>query len=105
MDAPPRLESHAPAPSSREPCVSLTAWKSVELVQRGRIILDVSEMDLAATEARLGAFHETTWFFRHQLADARRAWERLRAEYGTRALEAALLEPPQAIVPLGDATA
>lgn len=80
------------------------AWKSVELIQRGRMILDVCTADLRASEDRLGAFHATTWHFRNALADAHRAWDRLRAEFGGRALEAALAEPPLAAltVPLSD---
>lgn len=76
------------------------AFKSVEQVQRGRIVLDVAETDLAVAEARLGPFHETTWYFRQSLQEARRAWERLRSRYGTAALEAALAEPPVLVLPL-----
>jgi hypothetical protein len=70
------------------------AWKAVELAQRGRMILDVATADLEESEARLGPFHTTSWFFRNALAEARNAWDRLRAEYGTASLEAALEEPP-----------
>jgi hypothetical protein len=78
-------------------------FKSVELAQRGRIVLDVAAADLEAAESVLGPFHETTWHFRNALAEARRSWDRLRAEFGTNALEAALAEPPLTIVTLGDA--
>ncbi len=77
------------------------AFKSVELAQRGRMVLDVATADLAAAEQHLGAFHETTWHFRNALAEAKRSWERLRAEYGTRALETALAEPPLTTMVLG----
>lgn len=76
------------------------AWKSVELAQRGRMILDVSRADLEEAEARLGPFDPTTWHFRNAFDEARRSWERLRAAYGTRALEAALAEPPLATLTL-----
>ena len=66
---------------------------AVELVQRGRLILDVSAADLEAAEATFGAFHPTTWHFRNSLTEAQRSWERLRAELGAKALEAALEEP------------
>src|SRR5262249_21442864 len=56
--------------------------KSVELVQRGRMILDVAAADLEASESLLGHFHQTTWFFRNALAEARRSWDRLRAAVG-----------------------
>ena len=93
---PPRRPS---LPRRRDP--TDPAFKSVELAQRGRMILDVATADLAAAEERLGAFHPTTWHFRTALAEARRSWDRLRAEYGGAALEAALAEPPLAILTLG----
>ncbi|MBX6314223.1 MAG: hypothetical protein IRY99_15125 [Isosphaeraceae bacterium] len=96
------------APTSRRPGPipirhrdpSDPAWKSVERVQRGRIILDVAAADLAASEERYGPFHPTTWYFRNALAEARRSWDRLRAEYGGSALEAALAEPPLVVLTL-----
>jgi hypothetical protein len=77
-------------------------FRAIELAQRGRMILDVAAADLAAAEAMLGSFHETTWYFRQALADARRAWDRLRVFYGLRALEKALTEPPATILTLGE---
>ena len=74
----------------------------VELVQRGRLILDVSSADLEASEAAFGAFHPTTWHFRVSLTEARRSWERLRAELGTIVLEAALSQPPVTTLTLGE---
>ena len=44
--------------------------QAVELAQRGRMILDVSALDLEVAEARLGAFHPTTWHFRNALNEA-----------------------------------
>jgi len=67
---------------------------AVELVQRGRLILDVSAADLEAAEATFGAFHPTTWYFRNARNEAQVSWERLRAELGTKALDAALDQPP-----------
>jgi hypothetical protein len=99
MPAPSRLLPPVPL-RQRDP--SDPAFKSVELAQRGRMILDVAAADLSAAEEHLGPFHETTWHFRNALAEARRSWDRLRAEYGTNALEAALMEPPLAILALGD---
>lgn len=78
------------------------AFKSVELAQRGRMILDVARADLEAAEAIVGPFHETTWHFRNALDEARRSWDRLRAEFGTAGLEAALTEPPLAVLTLGE---
>ncbi len=77
------------------------ARRVVELAQRGRMILDVAAADLDAAEARLGPFHETTWFFRNALAEARRSWDRLRAEFGTATLDAALAELPLTVLNLG----
>ena len=74
----------------------------VELAQRGRIILDVSIADLEAAEAVHGAFHPITWHFRNACNEARRSWERLRAELGTRTLEAALNQPPLVVLTLGE---
>lgn len=93
-----------PAPRSDRPRRIVTDapdFKSVELAQRGRMILDVAEADLAASEQLLGPFHETSWYFRRSLADARNSWDRLRARYGLAALEAALEEPPATVLTLG----
>jgi hypothetical protein len=76
--------------------------RAVELAQRGRIILDVSIADLEAAEAVHGAFHPIAWHFRNECNEARRSWERLRAELGTKTLEAALNRPPLVILPLGE---
>ncbi len=65
------------------------------------MILDVSEADLEAAEAAYGAFHATTWHFRNACNEARRSWERLRAELGTRTLEGALNQPPLVVLTLG----
>jgi hypothetical protein len=58
------------------------------------MILDVSAADLEAAEARFGPFHPTAWHFRNALDEARRSWDRLRAEFGGAALEAGLNELP-----------
>ncbi len=76
---------------------------AAELAQRGRMILDVATADLEAVEAAFGAFHPTAWHFRNALAEARRSWDRLRAEYGGKALDAALGEVPLTVLTLGDA--
>ncbi len=77
---------------------------AAELVQRGRLILDVSAADLEAAESTFGAFHPTTWHFRNGLNEAQRSWERLRAELGTKAVEAALEEPPLTALALNETT-
>jgi hypothetical protein len=76
---------------------------TVELTQRGRMIVDVAAVDLEAAEAAFGTFHPTTWHFRHALDEARRSWERLRAELSTKVIDAALREPPLIVLTLGDA--
>lgn len=76
------------------------ARRAVELAQRGRMILDVALADFEAAEAALGAAHPTAWHFRQGLDEARRAWDRLRAQFGGKALEAALGEPPVAVLRL-----
>src|SRR4051812_29688368 len=90
-----------PGPSRLLPPVSLRqrdpsdpAFKTVELAQRGRMILDVAGADLEAAEERRGSSHETPGHSRNPLAEARRSWDRLRAEFGTSGLDAALAEPP-----------
>jgi len=75
--------------------------RAVELAQRGRMILEVATVDLEAAEESLGPTHPTAWHFRQALAEARRAWDRLRAEFGGSALEAAMNEPPIAVLTLG----
>ncbi|MEW4567851.1 hypothetical protein AB1L88_08285 [Tautonia sp. JC769] len=96
---------HPPPPRTddrpRRGVLDAPAFKSVELAQRGRMILDVAEADLAASESILGPFHDTTWFFRRALADARDSWDRLRARFGLPVLEAALDEPPATVLTLG----
>jgi hypothetical protein len=65
------------------------------------MMLDVAAADLEAAEAFHGPFHPTAWFFRNALKEIRTAWERLRAEVGTKQLDAALKEPPIAVLTLG----
>jgi hypothetical protein len=96
MDAYPFVSP--PAVADRDP--SDPGRRAVELAQRGRMILDVAKVDLEASEAALGPFHPTTWHFRNALAEARKSWDRLRAEFGLRALERALEEPPLALLRL-----
>jgi hypothetical protein len=80
-------------------------WRrAVELAQRGRMILDVCSADLEAAEAAFGPFHPTAWHFRNELDEARRSWDRLRAEVGGAALDAALNEPPLTVLTLQGAT-
>src|SRR5436305_14724240 len=77
------------------------ARRVVELAQRGRMILDVAAADLEAAEHALGPSHPTAWHFRQALDDARRSWDRLRAQFGGAALDAALGEPPITVLTLG----
>ena len=72
----------------------------MELAQRGRMILDVAMADLEASEAVLGPTHPTSWHFRQGLDEAQRSWDRLRAQFGGKALESALAEPPIAVIRL-----
>jgi hypothetical protein len=75
---------------------------AVELTQRGRMIVDVAAVDLEAAETAFGTFHPTAWHFRQALNEARRSWERLRAELGTKVIDAALREPPLTVLTLGE---
>ncbi len=77
----------------------------VELVQRGRMIVDGAAADLEAAETAHGAFHETAWRCRDSLAEARRSWDRLRAEIGSKQMELALKARPVAVVTLAGAPA
>src|SRR5436305_1826581 len=102
----PSREGPAPAPGwprpSRRRDESDPRRRAAELAQRGRLILDVSAADLEAAEAACGPFHPTTWHFRNAWNEARRSWERLRAEWGTKTLEAALNQPPLVVLTLGE---
>ena len=99
-----------PRPSQRTPISSPICdrddsdpyRRTVELVQLGRLIVDVSSADLDAAETAFGPFHPTTWHFRNCLNEARRSWDQLRAEVGTKAIEAALKQPPLAVLRLGE---
>src|SRR5437764_12810942 len=99
MAAPPRSSPTSIPLRNRD--ASDPARRAVELAQRGRMILDVSAADLEAAEAACGPFHPTAWHFRNALNEARRSWDRLRAEFGGAALEAALSEPPLTVLMLG----
>ena len=96
MAAPRRTNS--PLLRDRDP--SGPFRRAVELAQRGRMILDVCVADLETAESVHGAFHPVAWHFRNALHEARRSWDRLRAEFGAAALDAALNEPPLAILVL-----
>jgi hypothetical protein len=98
---PARWGVSSPAPLRGCSEIGLTRDKT-ELAQRGRLILDVSAADLEAAEAAFGPFHPTTWHFRNSLNEARRSWERLRAEFGAKLLEAALSQPPLTTLILGE---
>ncbi len=100
--APDRPRPRPAPPPLRERDESDAERRAVELAQRGRIILDVSIADLEAAEAVHGAFHPIAWHFRNACHEARRSWERLRAELGTKALEAALAQPPLVVLSLGE---
>jgi hypothetical protein len=76
-------------------------WRTVELVQRGRMILDVSAADAAASEAAYGAFHPTSWHFRNAWQEAKTSWDRLRADFGKAMLDEALAQPPLTVLALG----
>lgn len=65
------------------------------------MIVDVAAVDLEAAEAAFGPFDPTTWHFRNALNEARRSWERLRAELGTQVIAAVLREPPLIVLTLG----
>jgi hypothetical protein len=108
---PHRPHANQPAVTvARTPCAQLpgehgewdTGRSAVELAQRGRMILDVSAVDLEAAERLYGPFHPTTWHFRNALGEAQRTWARLRAELGTKFLEAALEQPPLVVLTLGE---
>ncbi len=75
--------------------------RAVELAQRGRMILDVATADLEASEQKLGPFHPTSWHFRQALAEANKSWDRLRAEFGGKTVESALVEPPITFLTIG----
>src|SRR5436309_15890609 len=99
-----RNPAQAPIPL-RDRDESDPARRAAELAQRGRMILDVSAADLEAAEAAYGPFHPTAWHFRNALNEARRSWDRLRAEFGGAKLEAALEEVPLTTLVLGDGAA
>ena len=72
--------------------------RAVELVQRGRMILDVAIVDLEESEAALGAYHPTTWFFRNALTETQKAWDRLVTDMGDPAVERAIGHAPIAVL-------
>ena len=98
---PERNRNRKPDRTVRDLDPSDPAWRFVELAQRGRMILDVSAADLDAAEAAFGPFHVTSWYFRSAWQEARTSWDRLRAEFGATALDAALAQPPITVLALG----
>ncbi len=93
--------SHRPPSALRRDSTD-PKFQAVELAQRGRMILDVAAADLEEAERRLGPFHPTSWHFRNALAEAKMAWDRLRAELGGATLKAAMAEAPCTYLTLGD---
>lgn len=67
--------------------------RAVEAIQRAKMVLDVSSLDLSASEERLGPFHPTTIHFREAWNEARRDWDVLRARLGRAVVDEALEEP------------
>jgi hypothetical protein len=98
---PPFAQSRS-HPTMRDRDESDPHRSAIELAQRGRMIVDVAAVDLEAAEAAFGPFHATTWHFRNALNEARRSWERLRAELGTKVIDAAFREPPLTVLILGN---
>ena len=91
-----------PSRSLRDRAASAPDRRTIELAQRGRMILDVAVANLDAAEAAHGAFHATTSHLRDACNEARRCWERLRAQLGTKGLEAAINQPPITSLALGE---
>jgi hypothetical protein len=89
-----RLSARRPAPASP------AGAEDVARIQRAWMTLDVAALDLQAAEDLLGPFHPTTCHFRDFLSEARRAWDRLRAELGTPRLEAACHADPRSVLTL-----
>jgi hypothetical protein len=77
----------------------------VARVQSARMLADLSDAALARAEARLGPFDAATTALRQVRDEAVRLWDRLRAELGLGALEAALAAPPLAVYTIEDAAA
>lgn len=88
----------APRPASRPEGGS--THRLTELIQRGRMTLEVAQVDLQMVQSRQGPFHETTWYFRQALADATQSWDRLCQEVGERGVATALAQPPSIILEL-----
>lgn len=99
MDAALRT-SNVPRSRTRTAPRARAAQRDIERIQRARIRLDVAAVDLQVAERHLGPFHETACHFREALAEARRGWDRLRAELGTPALDAAVAARPAALIEL-----
>ncbi len=93
----PRPADKTDAPLKR----AALARRVIERVQRLKIVLAVATVDLEVAIDRFGAFSEHTWSHRRLLADARRAWERVRADLGQVDLGRALARPPIVSLPIG----
>ncbi len=75
-----------------------------ELVQRGRMILEVAGVDLQTAQARFGLYHEITWYFRHALAEVEQSWRRLEVELGAKRLAQALEKPACTVLDLNSSS-
>lgn len=101
---PQTVRAGGPAADARAGLRAAREWdlmRSIdELVQRGRMIVELAAADLHAAEAAYGTAHEITWRFRNQLNEARVSWSHLCAELGPRAIERALSQPPASFLAL-----
>src|SRR5437763_1098578 len=85
-------------PSVREVCL---LGLGVARPQRGRVTVGVTAADREAAEAAYGPCRATAWHFRNAWYEARKSWDRRRAEIGGATLDAALAEPPLLGLALG----
>lgn len=99
MDAALRT-SKGPRGRTRRDARTPAARRDLERIQQARIRLDVATVDLQVAERQGGPFHPAACHFRDVLTEARRTWDRLRAELGSRALDSALKALPAALVEL-----
>jgi len=90
----------ASRPSGIDPVQARLGRDVIELVQRGRMILDLAEADYEEVVGRRGHDREAAWQCRNTLTEASQSWQRLVEDLGMDTVQTALRQPSQSAIHL-----